>query len=60
MELPRAFSVHWVEKRDNLTDGDEIANAVWAWGDTKRKFTRELLTSRSTAWNSSTGWLAAN
>ena len=36
-------TVHWVEKRDNLTDGDEIANAVWAWGDEKRKFTREQI-----------------
>jgi hypothetical protein len=36
-------TVHWVVTRDNLTDRDEIANAVWAWGDKKHKFTREQL-----------------
>lgn len=36
-------TVHWVAKRDDLTGRDEIANAVWAWGDKKRKFTREQI-----------------
>lgn len=36
-------TVHWVATRDDLTDRDEIANAVWAWGDKKRKFTREQI-----------------
>jgi O-acetyl-ADP-ribose deacetylase (regulator of RNase III) len=37
-------TVHWVAKRDELTDRrDEIADAVWAWGDEKRKFTRKQM-----------------
>lgn len=36
-------TVHWVATRDDLTDSDEIASAVWAWGDKKRKFTREQI-----------------
>jgi O-acetyl-ADP-ribose deacetylase (regulator of RNase III) len=36
-------TVHWVAKRGEVTAWDEIANAVWAWGDKKRKFTREQI-----------------
>lgn len=36
-------TVHWVATRADLTDADEIANAVWAWGDKKRKFAREQI-----------------
>ena len=35
--------MHWVATRDEVTDRDEIANAVLAWGDKKRKFTREQI-----------------
>ena len=36
-------TVHWVATRDELTDRHAIAQAVWAWGDKKRKFTREQI-----------------
>jgi O-acetyl-ADP-ribose deacetylase (regulator of RNase III) len=36
-------TVHWVATQDALTERDDIATAVWAWGDKKRKFTREQI-----------------
>ena len=50
-------TVHWVATRDELTDRHAIAQAVWAWGDKKRKFTREQIDIASTVWKSSTGLL---
>ena len=42
-ELARAYGGRWVATRDELTDRHAIAQAVWAWGDKKRKFTREQI-----------------
>jgi uncharacterized protein YwgA len=36
-------TVHWVATREALTERDDIARAVFAWSDKKRKFSREQI-----------------
>lgn len=51
-------TVHWVTTEERVTDGSQIANAVWHWGHRKRQFTENQIDLavdrlRSQAWISS-------
>lgn len=36
-------TVHWIVANDGIRNPDEVAEATWAWGHRKRKFTRDQI-----------------